>query len=193
MQATKLLKEHFQMVNGGFRAIIGDMTEQEWTARPLLNMNPPAWTLWHLARTQDAVVQTAIRGVPEVITQSRWASCGALATPGIGIGQTTEEVNAIAYGINRADISAYADAVTSEVLAWLVVLSDDDLDAVPDVVAHSMGHPVYQVPAILETAGMPVWAHLLELCLIHSQDHLAELDIIKQQLRLPTATSPASP
>jgi hypothetical protein len=190
MQATKLLQEHFQTVNSGFRAHIVDMTDQEWTARPLLGVNPPGWTLWHVTRTLDAVVQMVIRGVPEIITQARWASCGALATPGLGLGQTLEEAQALARAISRADVKAYADVVLPEVLAWLATLNDDDLDTVPDLAAHIAGHPVYHVPDVLEAAGMPVWAHLLVNCLHHSQDHLAELALIKQQLRLPASTPP---
>jgi hypothetical protein len=182
MQATKLLQEHFQLVCRWFRTISTSLTEPAWTARPLRNMNPPAWIVWHLARTDDAVVHTAIRGTPEIITQARWAACGALATPGNGIGQTMEEAIALAHAITPEDVSAYAEAVHSEMLAWLATLSDDFLDVVPDIEAHFVGHPEYQIPAVMDIVGMPVWSRLLELCLIHSEDHLAELAIIKQQI-----------
>ena len=190
MQATQLLQEQFRMVSSSFRATIEDITDQEWTTHALPGMNAPGWTLWHVTRTVDAVVHTVIRGVPEIISQARWASCGVLATPGIGLGQTLEEANTLVHTISRADVIAYAEVVLPEVLAWLATLRDDDLDTVPDLAAHIAGHPVYQAPDILEAAGMPVWAHLLVNCLLHGQDHLAELAIIKQQLRLPTSNPP---
>jgi hypothetical protein len=190
MQATKLLQEQFRIVGSNFRATIADITDQEWTARSLPGMNPPGWTLWHVTRTLDAVVHTVIQGVPEIITQARWASCGALTTPGVGLGQTLEEAHALAHAINRTDVTAYAEVVLPEALAWIATLRDDDLDAAPDLAAHVAGHPIYQVPDILEAVGMPVWAHLLVNCLLHSQDHVTEVVIIKQQLRLPAPSSP---
>jgi len=38
----------------------------------------PGFTCWHLVRTWDWAVQTAIRGVPEVIADKRWAAWSML-------------------------------------------------------------------------------------------------------------------
>jgi hypothetical protein len=44
-----------------------DLTETEWTTCALPGTNLPGFTLWHMVRGRDWAVQTAIRGVPEVI------------------------------------------------------------------------------------------------------------------------------
>jgi hypothetical protein len=181
MRATQLLREELQWINQGFHAAIDDMTDEEWTARPFPGMNLPGFTLWHVARTQDADVQTSIRGVPEVITRTRWASCGTLTTPGFGYMVTLEEADAIARGVSRADVSAYADAVLAEVLAWLDTLSDNDLDAIPDRRTHAAPFPVYA--NVLDLPDAPIWDELLSTCGFHCRGHLTEVALIKQQVR----------
>lgn len=194
MRGTQILEAELKWINQSFHAIIDDMTDEEWTARPLPGMNLAGFTLWHIARTQDVDVQTAIRGVPEVITQPRWAACGTLATPGFGFTVTLEEADAIAHGIRPADVGAYADAVLAEIVAWLATLSDEDLDTAPDWRTHIAPFPVLQVPELLEMSETTIWEELLGTCGLHCRGHLAEVAIIKQQLRqrvtVPSASSP---
>jgi hypothetical protein len=183
MQATKLLRTELEWIHMGFHSLIDDMTEEEWSARPVPGLNLPGFTLWHVARTPDYIVQTGLRHVPEVITQERWASCGALTTLGFGLSVTLEQADAIARGLNREDVSTYADAVLAEVLAWLDTLSDDDLDTVPRWHTYIAEYPQYNVPEIVEAPEDPIWDYLLGTCSLHVRGHLAEVSIIKQQIR----------
>jgi hypothetical protein len=192
MQATKMLQEQLKWINGSFHAIVDDITDEEWTARLLPGMNLPGYSLWHAARVPDVDVQTVLRGVPEVIWQARWASRGALTTPGFGLDVTLAEADAIAHGTRPADVSAYADAVLAEVVGWLDTLSDADLDRVTENwQVHLTGHPEYQVPGLLEqyTVG-PIWEEVLGTCGFHCRGHLTEVALIKQRLRQAAATLP---
>jgi hypothetical protein len=191
MRATQAVTEELKSIHEGFHFVADDMTDDEWTARVAPGMNLPGFTLWHLTRTLDAFVQTAIRGVPEVITQARWAACGTMTTPGFGFLAPLEEADAIARGMARADVSAYADAVQAEVLSWLARLSDEDLDPVPDWRTHIAAFPVYQVPELTEGPDAPVWGILLDPCGLHRRGHLSEVALIKQQRRL-TVTMPST-
>lgn len=186
MQATKLLRTELEWLNLSFHELLDDMTDEEWTARILPGMNMPGYILWHVARMPDFIVQTGRRHVPEVITQDRWASCGAL-TPLFGV--SLQEADAIARAVKREDVSAYADAVLAEVVAWLDTLSDDDLDTVPHWHAYLEEYPQYNVPAIVNAPEVPIWASLLEICGLHVRGHLAEVALIKQQVRQGTTTS----
>lgn len=190
MRATQVFQELLKALNGNFHAVIDDMTDQEWVARPLPGMNLPGFTLWHVARALDSA-QTFDRGTPEVITQQRWASCGALATPGFGYEVTLEQADAIARGVKREDVSAYADAVWVEMLAWLDTLSDDDLDTMQVWRSRIAAYPEYNVPEILEIPEAPIWDDLLGGCGLHLRGHLVEVGIIKQQLRRAAAMPPA--
>lgn len=182
MHATKLLRTELEWLNMGFHAAIDDMTDEEWTARLLPGMNLPGFTLWHVARTPDTA-QALARQVPEVITQERWTGRGTLTTPGFGFTVTREEADAIARGLKREDVSAYADAVLAEILGWLDTLSDDDLDMVPNWHAYIAEYPAHNIPEMVELPEDPIWDSLLGTCGLHVRGHLTEVALIKQQLR----------
>jgi hypothetical protein len=192
MHATKLLRTELEWINMGFHAAIDDITEEEWTARVLPGMNLPGFTLWHAARTPDFIVQTILRHVPEVITQPRWAACGGLTTPGAGIAVSLEEADAIARGVKREDLSAYADAVLAEVLAWLDTLSDEDLDTAPNWHAYIHEYPIYAIPDFVALPDSPFWDELLGTCGLHVRGHLTEVALIKQQVRQAVAMPSAA-
>jgi hypothetical protein len=191
MQATKLLRTELEWLNMSFHALIDDMTDEEWTARLLPGMNVPGFTLWHVAHVPD-VAQALARHAPEIITQERWASCGTLTTPGFGFTVTLEEADAIARGVKREDVSAYADAVLAEVLGWLDTLSDDDLDIAPNWHAYIAEYPPHNIPEMVELPEDPIWDLLLGTCVLHVRGHLTEVSLIKQQIRQGTPPLAAS-
>jgi hypothetical protein len=199
MRATRVLQMQLRGTNQRFHAILDDLTDEEWTTRVLPETNLIAFDLWHVARTHDTVVQLNIRGVPEVIKQERWAACGALTTPGFELNLTRERADAVARGITRADLAAYADAVHAEISAWLETLDDADLDAIPDDAAHLALEPFYRQDPVLtkefieDADGAPVGDRLIGYCIGHCRGHLAEVALFKQQLRLrATSSSPAA-
>ena len=190
MRATHVLQQQFRHVHRIFHMLCDDVTDAEWTRRALPHTNLLPFELWHIARVQDMIVQTIIRGVPEVIANAQWAGCGTLATPGIGVGLTLEQADTLAQGLARSDLKAYADAIHQVILAWFHTISDDDLDQVPDVVAHLASYPVYQEPAFRETGpwlfeGPPVSELLSRACIGHNRGHFGEMDVLIQQLRRP--------
>ncbi len=187
MRATALLERQFASVNQILHDVAGDLTPTELTTRILPDTNLLAFDLWHVARTQDWAVQTLARGVPEIVDEPRWQGRGRLATHGIGVGMTRDEADALAHELALADILAYADAVHAAILEWLRELPDDALDARPDVPAHLARYPVYLEPAMrAEVPWMfqqpPVW-RCLAPAIGHDRDHLAEMDLLKRQVR----------
>jgi hypothetical protein len=197
MRAIQLLQAQLQGINMLFHAVLDDLTDEEWTMRVLPETNLIAFDLWHVARTQDATVQTALRGVPEIISQARWASCGALATPGFGLQLSRAQADALARGITRTDVGVYADAVLAEILAWLETIADDELDAVPDIAARLSTVKGYEDPdvqkEVLEGQGSPAWGYLSGPCIGHCRLHLGQLILLKEQLRLRAAPPSAAP
>ncbi len=189
MRAVDLLKEQLNGCGMFFHAIADDLTDAEWTARAVPGSNVPGYTLWHLARTLDWAVQTAARGVPEVIAADRWAGRRLLPDAGIGVEISLAEADQIAGAVAREDVIAYADAVLQTVQDWLGTLTDDDLDVTPDIEAHHGRAPyaAYRRPEVRkEVAGMagsPIWALVYSPGIEHIRDHLGELDLIKQVIR----------
>ena len=187
MRATELLSRQFGSVNQLLHSIASDLTPDELTTRALPRTNLLAFDLWHVARTQDWALQTLVRGAPELIDEPRWQGRGRLVTHGIGVGLSEEQADELARNLKLADILEYADAAHHAILAWLGSTSDEELAREPDAPAHLARYPVYLEPAMREEVPWmfqrpQVW-RCLAPALGHVRDHLAEMALLKRQLR----------
>lgn len=175
-----------------------DLTPRELVARPLPGVNPIGFILWHVARGQDWAIQTAVRGIPEVVRRPEWSS-GSIAIPGIGTGFDLDEAVRVAEAVHLPTLLAYADAVHAEVLDWVRSLDESYLDQVPDAAAHDAPHPEYQTAgfraemdggpehddAVGRKGGLPVWVFLTSVAVTHVHRHLGEVDLVKDLMRRP--------
>src|SRR5260370_20876628 len=122
MHATTLIQAQLNRVHQLFHACANDLTETEWTTCALTGTNLPGFTLWHMVRGRDWAVQTAIRGVPEVIADERWSGWSGL-TAGAGAGFTLEQANEGGPLVSPADVLGYAASVHSTIPTCLSRLS----------------------------------------------------------------------
>jgi len=196
-----MLRQQLHTVHLRLHHSAGDLTAAELTAKPLPGVNPIGFILWHMARSQDWAVNTAIRGEPELVKRGRWAN-SPLAQAGIGTGFEEAEAGEVASKLELGELLEYADAVHWETLDWLDVVTEADLDAIPDVAAHDAPHPEYQTPgfraemdsgpehddAVSDRGGLPVWIFLTSVSITHLHRHLGEVDLLKDLLRR-TATA----
>jgi DinB superfamily len=196
VDAIRMLEQQLETVHLRIHHSAHDLTPAELVARPIGGVNPIGFLVWHMARSQDWGVNTAIRDVPEVIKRQPWAR-SSLAVPGIGTGFELEEAARAASQFELAELLGYADAVHRETLAWLLTVDESILDYIPDVSAHDAPHPEYQTPgfraemdsgpehddAVGRKGGLPVWVFLTSVSITHLHRHLGELDLIKDMLR----------
>jgi len=187
MRATALLTQQFTSINQILHDLADDLSPEELTTRILPNTNLLAFDLWHVARVRDWTVQTMARGIPELVEDPRWQGRGTLATPGIGVGLSQAQADGVARGLALADILAYADTLHAEILTWLSTLPDEELDSHPDVLKHQERHPIYLAAAMREEVpwmyqSPPMW-RCLGPAIGHNRDHLAQIELIKQQMR----------
>src|SRR5262249_6389442 len=104
-----------------------------------------------------------------------------------GVGMTEAEADAVARSVALPELLDYADAVHQAIVTWLAALSDDDLDAQPDIRARLQRHPPYLSDAMRAQAPWmyerpPVW-RCLSPGLGHAREHLAQIELLKRQLR----------
>lgn len=196
MDAIALLVQQLDTVNLRLNHTAGDLTARELIARPAPHVNPAGFTIWHMARSQDWAVNTAVRGAPEVITRDPWKS-SRLAVPGIGTGFDSKEADAIAARMDLAEVLAYADAVHHDAVGWLRSVNEPFLESIPDVAAHEAGRAEYHTPgfraemdggpehddAVGRKGGLPVWVFLASVSITHLHRHLGEIDLVKDMLR----------
>ena len=191
-----MLRQQLHTVNLRLHHSAAGLTADELIALPLPGVNPIGFILWHMARSQDWAVNTAVRGTTELIKRDPWRST-PLAHPGIGTGFDLEEAAEVAGRFPLALLVAYADAVHADTIAWLDSIHEEDLDAIPDVAAHDAPHPEYQTPgfraemdggpehddAVADKGGLPVWIFLTSVSITHLHRHLGEVDLLKDLLR----------
>ncbi len=196
-----MLKQQLSTVNLRLHHSAGDLSPAELTARPIPEANPIGFILWHMVRSQDWAVNTAVRGTQELIKREPW-SWSLLAHPGIGTGFDLTEAQEVSREVEVKPLLAYADAVHAEIVAWLDSITEADLDAIPDVAAQDARHPEYQTAgfraemdsgpehddAVAAKGGLPAWIFLTSVALTHLHRHLGEVDLLKGVLRrTPTA------
>lgn len=188
MNVVELLNRQLQGSNALIHELAGDLSGEEWAGlRVLPNTNFLGFTVWHLARSMDWAVQTAIRGVPEVVVRPEWRSRPGLAGPGMGAGLEAEAADRVARTTRAADVLAYTDAVSVQILDWLGHLSPADLDRVPDLEANEASLPHYRKEGhrreVAHLVGEPAWRLLSGPCIGHVRSHVGECGLLKQALR----------
>ncbi len=175
-----MLRQQLHTVNLRLHHSASGLTPEELTATPIPGVNPIGFILWHMARSQDWAVNTAVRDATELIKRDPWRTT-PLAHPGMGTGFDLEE----------------AVAVARDTLDWLDSVAEADLDAIPDVAGHDAPHPEYQTSgfraemdggpehddAVADTGGLPVWIFLTSVSITHLHRHLGEVDLLKDLLR----------
>ena len=191
-----MLRQQLHTVNLRLHHSAADLTPGELVARPLPGVNPIGFILWHMARSQDWAVNTAVRGGTELIKRDPWRTT-PLAVPGMGTGFNLEEACETCRDFRLDQLVAYADAVHADTITWLDSITEDDLDAIPDVSAHDAPYPEYQTPgfraemdsgpehddAVADKGGLPVWIFLTSVSVAHLHRHLGEVDLLKDLLR----------
>jgi hypothetical protein len=190
MRATTLLRQQTAQLDLRLRDGIADVSDAEWHTRAAPNTNLIGFIYWHVARNQDAVVQTLIRGEPELITLEPWARMSGLpagGNDGIGTGISLAQADAIALAATRDGMQAYSAAVFAMMSDWLETLTDDELDHRPDCPAHIAAIPAYQTSFWHRIAQFFAAKSIAEIlgyyCIAHPYQHLAEIGLLTQLLR----------
>jgi hypothetical protein len=196
VNAIQMLTQLLDTVNLRLHHSAGDLAPAELTLPAVTGANPIGFIVWHMARSQDWAVNTAIRDVPEVVTRAPWRD-SSVAVAGIGTGFDHADADDVARRVNLRDLLAYADAVHADSLAWLRTQIESVLDEIPDVAAHDAPHPEYQTPgfraemdsgpehddAVGRKGGLPIWVFLTSVAVTHLHRHLGEVDLIKDVIR----------
>jgi hypothetical protein len=197
MRATAYLQRQVLRSHRFLHEIADDLTPAELVTRVLPQTNLIAFDLWHITRLQDWVVQTLAQGKPELLDAPPWGHWRSLTTRSFGPGVGQEQADTLARSLRLTDLLSYADATHQACLEYLETLSDEALDGVPDVLTHLAREPFYlsdtmrrEAPWVFEQS--PLWRCFTPV-VPHGTEHLAQMELLKDQLRLrPVETPPAN-
>jgi hypothetical protein len=149
-------------------------------------LNSIAWLLWHMTRFEDVVVNTVLRGRPEVL-DGAWLARLGVDTRLVGTGSTDDEVASFSTTVDPIVVREYRAAVGLRTRRWAEREADwDALATVPDVAARLAAAPT----ALDDRAEWvrALWAKrtglgLLALPVIgHSYIHIGEARVTRSRL-----------
>lgn len=161
------------------------LTDEQLRERPD-GSNSIVWLLWHITRFEDVVVNTVLRGVPEVLDRDGWQERLGVDTRLAGTGSSDEEVGEFSARADPSTVRAYRAAVGRETRLWAETADFEALAAVPDVAGR-----LSQAPAALDERAdwvRQLWARktglgLLSLPVIgHSYIHIGEARVTRSRL-----------
>jgi hypothetical protein len=101
------------------------------------------WHLWHMTRIEDVVINTLLRGAPEVLDAGDWPGRLGVEARLVGTGDTEDDVHGFSARVEVAALLAYRDAVGRATRAWVADLDFATLDAVPDAAARVEAAPAF--------------------------------------------------
>jgi Protein of unknown function (DUF664) len=131
LNSADLLVDSFGRIKEAVHAAVSGLTPADLEVRLDADANSIAWLVWHLTRIQDDHVSD-VADLEQTYTASGWAKRFDLPldVSDSGYGHTSAQVGSV-----RADVDkllGYYDATHEATIAFLVGISDSDLDRVVD-------------------------------------------------------------
>lgn len=103
--------------------------------------NSIAWLLWHLARTEDVVVQVLIQGGSQVLQEGDWPERLGVDATHIGTGLGDDEVGDFTKALNVEAVDEYWQSVAKASYQWLKSVRAEELEMVPELNERLVGAP----------------------------------------------------
>lgn len=130
MDVKQLIRSALEEYTADLRRALDGLTVEERRYQPGPESNHIDFLVWHIARTEDTMVQWFARSAEPVWQRDRWHEKLGLPEQENGFGYSAQQVAALP-GFNLDDLLAYADAVRLETLDFLDSLSEAALDVRP--------------------------------------------------------------
>ena len=125
------------------------LTDDERRFQPTPESNHIDFTLWHMARVEDSIINRRLRHDRHIWERDGWHEKLALPQEGIGEGLSAQQAAALP-PFSLAVLLEYYNSVRRETFLYIDLLTDDDLDRILDpgrtrwTVAAILGHLVVE-------------------------------------------------
>ena len=167
----------------GAERALGGLTDDQMRMRPREDLNSIAWIMWHIARTEDILVNLSLAGRPQVADDG-WFARLKTARRDLGTGMTSAEVTELTREIDLAALRAYRDAVGRRTREFVGAFGARDWEG--EVAADGIQAAVAQGALgaradLLAKAftGRPRRMVLSGIGVIHSATHLGEVTTVR--------------
>jgi hypothetical protein len=88
----------------------GQLTDEQMRIRPREDLNSLAWILWHIARSEDALINLVLAGRPQILDRD-WLARLGVSRRDVGTGMSSAEVSELTRQIDLPALRDYRDAV----------------------------------------------------------------------------------
>lgn len=160
------IKEYIKMELGGLKRGFGralkDLTRQELMWRPACGCNSIGLILFHVARSEDSLIQATIQGKPQIWEAEKWCEKLNLSAQETGSHYTVDQVNAFPVP-ELNDIMAYYDAVRAQTLEYVKGAHPEEFDK-------KVSMPPY---------GDLTIGAILSVIINHSAQHIGEISYLR--------------
>jgi len=157
---------------------LGGVTDEQMRMRPREDLNSLAWLLWHIARAEDAIVNSVLSGRSQVMDDA-WLRRLAVDRRDFGIGMTKAEVSDLTAKIDLGALREYRDAVGGRTREIVGAFKADDWQGESQAAgierAAAEGAFGSRADVIGKVfTGRPRAALLSGIALFHASGHLGE-------------------
>jgi hypothetical protein len=113
-------------------AVRNVLSAEQMKERPGGVGNSVAWLVWHVARSEDMIVNAIIREQPQILLEDAWQEKLGIDATHIGTGLGDDEVGNFTDKLDPIAADDYWRTVAESTYEWLRTLEASDLDRIPD-------------------------------------------------------------
>jgi hypothetical protein len=163
------------------------LTDDQIRQRAAVGVNSIVWLVWHIARSEDIVLNGIMADLRQVLDEEAWPGRLNVSRRDLGTGMTDAEVAGFSEAVDIGALRAYAAAVGVRTREIVPSLRVEDLDRVPDR-AHlhralsggSLGPNAGWVLTTFEGQTKGWWFGAVGLT--HNFTHLGEANLVRGML-----------
>lgn len=112
--------------------IYSALTADQIRERPDGVGNSVVWLMWHMARTEDAIVNAVIRERDQILLTDGWTEKLGVESTLIGTGLGEEEVEDISKRIDVESVNEYWKTVSDQTSEFLKTTDAESLERIPE-------------------------------------------------------------
>ena len=142
--------------------VLDSLTQQELSWRPASGCNSIGLILFHIARSEDSIMQGILQGKPQIWKSGKWHEKMNLSDGEAGNHYTVEQVNAFQVP-ELSDILAYHDAVRAKTKEYLRGMKIEEFEK--EVTFPNIGE-------------LPI-ASIFSLIVTHTSEHIGEMSYLR--------------
>jgi uncharacterized damage-inducible protein DinB len=163
MPALDYLRPAARDLHQSLSKAVAGLTDEQLHFRPLNTGHHIGFAIWHLARTEDIVVNAFLRKTAPVWNSQGWDKRVGIDSNAQGTGMSPEQAAALRIS-DLGEFVQYMEAVFRATERYLDEVTESDLEVVHDM-------PMLGKRSLLQTVGGVI--------LQHGANHLGEIHYIK--------------